>query len=45
MNFTNDIYGLKACFVIFVLIAIGMVIWEFVGFDSGSGGTPFNLFE
>lgn len=45
MNFTNDIYGLKACFVLFILITLGIVVWDFLGLDSGIGGTPFNLFE
>lgn len=45
MNFTKDVYGLKACFVAFLIIGILMVAWELIGFDSGSGGTPFNLFE
>jgi len=45
MSFTNDIYGLKACFLIFLFIVLLIVVWEFIGLDGGSGGTPYNLFE
>lgn len=44
-NFSNSNGGIKAVLFGWFLIGIGMLIWEFIGLDSGSGGTPFNLFE
>jgi len=41
IDFTNDPYGLKAVTVMFGLIILGMLIWDFLGFDSGIGGTPY----
>jgi len=45
MNFTKDVYGLKACLCLFGIIAILMFVADFIGLDVGMGGTPFKLFE
>jgi len=40
-NFTNDPLGFKACLFFFVLLVVGIILWNFIGLDSGSGGTPY----
>ena len=31
----------KAIIWFFGFIMLGMVVWDFIGFDSGSGGIPY----
>jgi len=42
----KDPYGIKAVLWFVGFLAILMFVWDFIGLDSGSGGTPYgNLFE
>ena len=43
MDFTNDPYGLKAVGVMMILLFIGTIVWDLLGFDSGGGGTPYGV--
>lgn len=41
IDFTNDPYGIKAVLIALVLVGILMFVWDFIGLDSGSGGSPY----
>jgi len=40
-DFSNDPYGIKSAIFFFILLLIGMLIWDWLGLDGGGGGNPY----